>query len=95
MSPLPPSLSETAKQIMPTKFAKGDEVRVHAKKFDEDGETDALGLKWSERWLRDGHVSPPTCFCCSFHDIAVCRKYNCWERHLAEVRRNMQEGLEI
>ena len=31
---------------MPTKFAKGDEVRVHAKKFDEDGETDALGLKW-------------------------------------------------
>ena len=35
---------------MPTKFAKGDEVRVNAKKFDGDGETDELGLKWSERW---------------------------------------------
>jgi hypothetical protein len=40
---------------MPTKFAKGNEVRVHAKKFDGEGETDELGLKWSERWLRDGH----------------------------------------
>jgi hypothetical protein len=44
---------------------------------------------------KESGVSPPTYFCCSFHDIAVCRKYNCWERHLAEVRRNMQEGLEL
>jgi hypothetical protein len=40
---------------MPSKFAKGDEVRVHATKFDGEGETDELGLKWSERWLRDGN----------------------------------------
>jgi hypothetical protein len=30
---------------MPTKFAKGDEVRVDAKKFDGEGELDELGLK--------------------------------------------------
>ena len=40
-------------------------------------------------------VSPPTCFWCGFHEVAVCRKHNCWERHLAEVTRNYEEGLEI
>ncbi len=40
---------------MPTKFTKGDEVRVRAEKFDGDGETDELRLKWSEKWLRDGN----------------------------------------
>jgi hypothetical protein len=40
---------------MPTKFAKGDEVRVDAKKFDGEGELDEVGLKFSERWLRDGN----------------------------------------
>jgi hypothetical protein len=40
-------------------------------------------------------VSPPTCFWCSFHEVAVCRKHNCWDRHLAEVTRNYNEGLEI
>jgi hypothetical protein len=40
---------------MPTKFAKGDDVRVRADKFDGEGETDELGLKFSERWLRDGN----------------------------------------
>jgi hypothetical protein len=30
-------------------------------------------------------LSPHTCFGCSFHEGAVCRKYNCWQRHLAEV----------
>ena len=40
---------------MPTKFAKGDEVRVRATKFDGDGETDELGLTWSQKWLRDGN----------------------------------------
>jgi hypothetical protein len=40
---------------MPTKFAKGDDICVHASKFDGEGETDELGLKFSERWLRDGN----------------------------------------
>jgi hypothetical protein len=40
---------------MPTKFAKGDEVRVDAKKFNGEGDVDELGLKFSERWLRDGN----------------------------------------
>ena len=29
-------------------------MRVHATKFDGEGERDELGLKWSENWLRDG-----------------------------------------
>ncbi len=41
-------------------------------------------------------VSPPTCFFwCSFHEVAICRKHNCSERHLAEVTRNHNEGLGI
>ena len=40
-------------------------------------------------------VSPPTCFQCCFHEVAVCRKFNCWERHLAEVRKNQKDGFEI
>jgi hypothetical protein len=51
----PPPFTETARKNMPTKHVKGDEVRVHATKFDGEGETDELGLKWSEKWLRDGH----------------------------------------
>ncbi len=49
------------------------------------------------RKRREGEstVSPPTCFWCSFHEVAVCRKHNCWDRHLAEVTRNHNEGLEI
>jgi hypothetical protein len=49
------------------------------------------------RKRREGEstVSPPTCFWCGFHEVAVCRKHNCWERHLAEVTRNYEEGLEI
>ena len=35
---------------MPTKSAKGDEVRVDAKRFDGEGDLDELGLKFSERW---------------------------------------------
>ena len=38
---------------MPTKFPKGDEVRVHATKFDGDGERDELNMLWSERWAHD------------------------------------------
>ncbi len=53
--PPPPPLIETARKNMPTKYVKGDEVRVHATKFDGEGERDELGLKWSEKWLRDGH----------------------------------------
>ena len=49
-----PSPKETARYNMPiTKFVKGDEVRVDAKKFDGEGELDELGLKFSERWLRE------------------------------------------
>ena len=40
-------------------------------------------------------VSPPTCFCCSYHDVAVCKKFNCWERHLTEVTRDCTDGLEL
>lgn len=40
-------------------------------------------------------VSPPTCFWCSFHEVAICRKHNCWERHLTEVTRNHIDGLDI
>jgi hypothetical protein len=40
-------------------------------------------------------VSPPTSFCCSFHDVAVCKKFQCWERHLTEVTRNARDGLGI
>ena len=40
---------------MPTKFVKGDEVRVSATNFDGGGERDELGLLWSEKWLRDGN----------------------------------------
>ena len=38
-----------------TKFAKGDQVRVRATKFDGAGERDELGLTFSEKWLRDGN----------------------------------------
>ncbi len=53
-APLPPFI-QTAYKNMPAKYVKGDEVRSHATKFDGEGERDELGLKWSERWLRDGH----------------------------------------
>jgi hypothetical protein len=36
-------------------------------------------------------TSPPTCFCCSFHNVAICKKYNCWQLHLSEVTRQAQE----
>jgi hypothetical protein len=39
--------------------------------------------------------SPSTCFCCSFHDIAVCKKYNCWQSHLEEVERNKEDEFAI
>jgi hypothetical protein len=48
-----------------------------------------------KRKAKEAGFAPPTLFCCSFHDIAVCRKFNCWARHLAEVKRNMEEGLEL
>ena len=44
---------------------------------------------------REKGNSPPTCFCCSFHDIAVCKKYNCWQMHLTEVERNAKDGFAI
>jgi hypothetical protein len=40
-------------------------------------------------------TSPPTCFCCSFHDVAICKKYNCWQLHLNEVERNAQDEFAI
>jgi hypothetical protein len=46
---------------MPTKFLRGDEVRVHATKFDGDveeddtEETDKAVEKWSAKWRREGH----------------------------------------
>jgi len=48
-----------------------------------------------KRKAKETGVSPPTCFQCSFHEVAVCRKHNCWERHLAEVRQNQRDGFEI
>jgi hypothetical protein len=44
---------------------------------------------------REKGNSPPTCFCCSFHDVAVCKKYNCWQMHLAEVERNQRDEFAI
>ena len=38
---------------------------------------------------------PPTCLCCSFHGVAVCRKYNCWQRHLSEVEKIMNDEFAI
>ena len=38
-----------------SKFAKNDQVRVRATKFDGEGERDELGLTFSEKWLRDGN----------------------------------------
>ena len=35
--------------------------------------------------------SPHTCFGCSFHEVAVCKKYNCWQRHLAEVHKQQND----
>jgi hypothetical protein len=40
---------------MPTKYVKGDDVRVRADKFDGTGEKDGLNMTWSERWLHDGN----------------------------------------
>jgi hypothetical protein len=29
--------------------------------------------------------APPICFGCSHHGLAICKKFNCWQRHLADV----------
>ncbi len=39
--------------------------------------------------------APPTCFECSFHSVAVCKKFYCWQRHLAAVRRVQEEEFVI
>ncbi len=39
--------------------------------------------------------APPTCFHCSFYKVAVCKKFNCWSRHLAEVNKEAQDNLGI
>ena len=39
--------------------------------------------------------SPHTTFGCSFHDVAVCKKFNCWDRHLAEVQNNHADEFAI
>ena len=39
--------------------------------------------------------APPTCFECSFHSVAVCKKFNCWQRHLADVQRVQDEEFAI
>ena len=39
--------------------------------------------------------APPTCFECSYHSVAVCKKYNCWQRHLAAVQRVQDEEFAI
>jgi hypothetical protein len=39
--------------------------------------------------------APPTCFECSFHSVAVCKKFNCWQRHLAAVQRVQEEEFAI
>ncbi len=40
---------------MPTKFVKGDEVRVHATKFDGDGKKNDMGQTWSQEWMYKGN----------------------------------------
>ncbi len=44
---------------------------------------------------RENENSPPTSFCCSFHNVTVCKKYNCWQRHLSEVENNMNDEFAI
>ena len=39
--------------------------------------------------------SPHTCFGCSYHEVAVCKKFNCWQRHLAEVDKNCLDEFAI
>ena len=39
--------------------------------------------------------APPTCYGCSFHGLAICKKFNCWQRHLAAVRRDHEEEFGI
>ena len=39
--------------------------------------------------------SPHTTFGCSFHEVAVCKKFNCWDRHLAEVQNNHSDEFAI
>ncbi len=76
-----------------TKFAKCDLVRVLATKFDDDDENvDELGLKYSERQLRDGKGA--WCYG-KIHEVAVCRKNNCWQLHLGEVERNARDEFGI
>ncbi len=39
--------------------------------------------------------SPHTCFGCSFHEVAVWKKFNSWERHLAEVDKTFIDEFAI
>ena len=38
---------------------------------------------------------PPTCFGCSHHGLAICKKFNCWQRHLADVKSEHEEEFAI
>ncbi len=39
--------------------------------------------------------SPHTTFGCSYHNVAVCKKYNCWHRHMSEVNKNHLDKFAI
>ena len=39
--------------------------------------------------------APPTCFGCSHHGLAICKKFNCWQRHLADVKSEHEEEFAI
>jgi hypothetical protein len=39
--------------------------------------------------------APRTCFQCVVHGVAVCKKFNCWQRHLAEVTQEHENEFGI
>jgi hypothetical protein len=39
--------------------------------------------------------APRTCFQCVCHGVAVCKKFNCWRRHLAEVTQEHESEFAI
>jgi hypothetical protein len=42
---------------MPSKFKKGEQVRVLATTIDSEEERDSSGRLFSEKWAHDGHGS--------------------------------------
>ena len=57
-----------------------DEVQKERQRIDEAGEQGS---------------APRTCFQCVVHGVAVCKKFNCWQLHLAEVTQEHENEFSI